>query len=410
MKRLVSWFILAALVSISIAWLTRDYWSARAPSRVDFERFSQTVHVSQSDRDRLADLPVLRMGYVPAWQPLSFYDQASGRVSGVAGEYADLLAKTLGLRFQLVRVGSMMELQNLMLKGEVDIVPLMTHSHPVGRGYIYSEPYEVLPEVFVTRAGWSGRHLASALSGKVIVTAAPESTQQKLRDMIAGAGVFAASNAVEGLDMVKEGYVEAYVGNVVIVDAMIRGLYHYSLQIAGQTGLVAPLSVAIADRYAWLVPLVNRTLSAMPSPLKRQMLNAWTAVVYNPSAVDWQRVAKTLLPAVLAGMLVLGALFLAFVKYRREALQRREAEAKLHAVPAICLPWYSRPGRPAWTIWRLIMSAATRSIYGGLRRKRCVTTPGAFWNASIRAIWANFSSGNVSSARAWNPSCSISGC
>src|SRR5690606_34066432 len=58
----------------------------------------------------------------------------------------------------------------------------------------------------------------------------------------------------------------------------------------------------------------------------------WTAVVYKPSAVDWMRVAQKLLPALLAGALVLGALFLAFVKYRREALQRRAAEAKLYAV------------------------------------------------------------------------------
>lgn len=331
-RRLVSWSLLAVLALICAAWLAWAYLPTGSSSRVDLEDFEHTVRLSPDEREKLAGLPVLRMGYVPAWQPLSFYDPLAGRVSGVAGEYADLLAQTLGLRFQLVPVGSMMELQNLMLKGEVDIVPLMTHSHPVGRRFIYSEPYETLPEVFVTRPGQSGRHLANELSGKVIVTAAPESTRQKLRDRIAGASVFAAPSATEGLDMVKYGHVEAYVGNAAIVDALIRGPYRYSLQIAGQTGLVVPLSAAIVNRYAWLVPLVNRVLGATPPSLKRQILNSWTAVVYKPSAVDWMRVAKKLLPALLAGALVLGALFLAFVKYRREALQRREAEAKLHAV------------------------------------------------------------------------------
>src|SRR5690606_13488501 len=120
--------ILAVLALICAVWLVWTYLPAGSSSRVDLDSFEHMVRLSPDEREKLAGLPTLRMGYVPAWQPLSFYDPLSERVSGVAGEYADLLALTLGLRFQLVPVGSMMELQSLMLKGEVDIVPLMTHS------------------------------------------------------------------------------------------------------------------------------------------------------------------------------------------------------------------------------------------------------------------------------------------
>ncbi|MVW72534.1 ATP-binding protein [Bordetella sp. 15P40C-2] len=330
MNRSLLWSIIISICAVAAVVLVRVSQPDREPTSHGLETLNSTIHLSAADRNRLRDMPVIRVGYVPDWRPLSFLD--GDEVSGIAGEYLRILTETLGMRVELVKADSMMDLQSLMLKNEVDLIPLMSPYHSAGRRFLFSEPYLMLPEVFVTRSHPNGPDMASALAGKVILTAAPELTQQKLRNLVPGASIYGVANAIEGLDLVRDGHADAYVGNVAVVDALIRGRYQFSLQIAGQAGTVLPLSVAVSERYAWLMPLVDRTLDAIPDTTRRQILNSWTAVVYDPSKVNWRRVAETLLPAGLAAALILSALFFAFVKYRREALQRREAEAKLNAV------------------------------------------------------------------------------
>lgn len=187
-----------------------------------------------------------------------------------------------------------------------------------GRGYIYSEPYLLLPEVFVTRLSHEAAYFPNSLVGKTIVTAAPRITREKLRKLIPDASVFQVKNATMGLDMLKEGAADAYVGNLAVVDRLLRGDYQYSLRIAGQTGIVLPLSFAVLDKHAWLVPLIDRMVESISPISRQQVLNAWTAVRYDPTTVDWHEVARKLLPVGAAAAGLLSFLFFAYLYYRKE--------------------------------------------------------------------------------------------
>ncbi|GAB1845841.1 hypothetical protein MyNCGM683_06660 [Achromobacter xylosoxidans] len=335
MKRRFIAALWGAASAVAVLLLALAWWlfAPHAPAPSSVARLEQTsVYLSPKDRERLASLPVLRMGYVPRWSPLSFFSKEEGRLSGVAGDYADKLSSVLGLRLELVPVEDITDLQRLMLERKVDIVPLMGPWHDVGRGFIYSEPYLLLPEVFVTRLSHEAASFPDSLVGKTIVTAAPRITRENLRRSIPGVSIFQVKNARAGLDMVRDGAVDAYVGNLAIVDGLLRGNYQYSLRIAGQTGIVLPLSFAVSDKYAWLVPLVDRMVESISPMSRRQVLNSWTAVRYDPTVVDWHEVARTLLPVGAAAALVLSFLFFAYLYYRKEALQRRAAEEKLKAV------------------------------------------------------------------------------
>lgn len=321
---------MVAIFLSTLAWrlLTSPAQTPSSMARLEHTSF----YLSPHDRERLGRLPVLRMGYVPKWPPLSFFSKEDGKLSGVAGDYAEKLSSELGVQFQLVPADDLTDLQRLMLERKVDIVALMGPWHDVGRGYIYSEPYLLLPEVFVTRLSHEAAHFPNSLVGKTIVTAAPRITREKLRKLIPDASVFQVKNATMGLDMLKEGAADAYVGNLAVVDRLLRGDYQYSLRIAGQTGIVLPLSFAVLDKHAWLVPLIDRMIESISPISRQQVLNAWTAVRYDPTTVDWHEVARKLLPVGAAAAALLSFLFFAYLYYRKEALQRRAAEEKLKAV------------------------------------------------------------------------------
>ena len=322
---------LAAAVFLSIlAWRLAVLPAPGASATARLEHTS--FYLSPKDRERLGRLPVLRMGYVPSWPPLSFFAKEDGNLSGVAGDYAEKLSSELGVRFKLVPAEDLADLQRLMLERKIDIVALMGPWHDVGRGFIYSEPYLFLPEVFVTRLSHEAAHFPDSLVGKTIVTAAPRLTRERLRQLIPDASIFQVKDARTGLDMLSEGAADAYVGNLAVVDRLLRGDYQYSLRIAGQTGIVLPLSFAVSDKYAWLVPLIDRMVESISPTSRQQVLNAWTAVRYDPTTVDWHEVARRLLPVGAAAAVLLSFLFFAYLHYRKEALQRRAAEEKLKAV------------------------------------------------------------------------------
>lgn len=308
-----------AIVTFTLPLATRSMAEGYAPVAVELD---------DQEWQRLSELPKLRMGYIPNSYPLSFYSKRINGLGGVAGDYASLLSKALGLRFELVPVQTIPELYQLIKDGRVDFVPMLSTWYGGDTGLVFSQPYQHLPEVFVTRQDRAPILEVAELNGQHIVTAATAPTPAMLARMAPAALITMVSGPLEGLQMVADGEADAYVGNLAVVDVLIREQFSYRLKLAGPTGVVAPLGFAVTKEYAWLVPLLNRFLDAMPDRQQRQILNSWMAVQYN-TGLDWARVVRTLLPAALGVLLVLSVLLFAYLKFRREALQRREAEARL---------------------------------------------------------------------------------
>lgn len=302
--------------------------STSQPERTDPWRQPVKMFLSTDERKKLDGIGRLRLGFVPDWYPLSFHIPTSNSLGGVAGDYAELLALTLGLQFEVVPADSPTELLRLAREGLVDLVALSDSRYAAGTGLAYSQPYLHLPEVFVIRQNQPPLLQPSEASGWRLVTAATPPTPTRLRKLAPGSSVTTVPGALMGMRQVQEGEADAYVGNLAVVGVLLRDRFLFDLKIGGASGAVSALGFAVSESQQWLLPIINRFLQAMPAEQGRDIVKSWLSVSY-AHGEDWGFIVKKLLPWIGVGFFCTLLLLAAYLRVRSEVNWRCAAELRL---------------------------------------------------------------------------------
>ena len=108
----------------------------------------RSTAISDDDRQWLAGLGTLRVGYETDRYPYSFINK-DGMLDGLAEDYLSLIKKELGLRFELVPARDLDELQRRVGANELDLVAAAMPADYDAGAMVFSRPYERFPEVIV---------------------------------------------------------------------------------------------------------------------------------------------------------------------------------------------------------------------------------------------------------------------
>lgn len=285
------------------------------------------LSLSPAERAYLESLPVLRLGTDPHWAPMSYVDEHS-RLEGISADYLSFILDTLGVRLRIVPTHSWGETIQLANNGGLDVVVAASRADGLAPGFGYSKPYVRYPVVIVTREtapfiggprDISGAEVALVKDSEVIRAELPG-----LRNM----RTITVASADEGLQAVASGHAFAYIGNLGVVDRLVRDKYAGLLRVAAPTGHVEELSFGIAPRFAPLVPLIDRVLASIPEGEREHIQNSWLSTRFTfgiPVRTLW---------IVLTPVVVLTAVFLAvlcgyMLRLRKEVRQRRWTEREL---------------------------------------------------------------------------------
>ncbi len=295
------------------------------------------IPLSAQERAYLESLPPLRIGTDPHWAPITFVDP-SGRVGGISADYLDFVRQTLGLRLHVVATGSWAKTVQLANEGGIDLVVATSQKDGLNNTFKYTAAYGRYPLVIVTRETAPFIAGAGDISGaEVAIVKDSDALSAQLPGMHDTHKIIVGS-AEEGLDAVAQGRAYAYLGNLGVVDRLVREKYEGILRIAAPAGYVEELSFGVAPQYAELVPLINRALAAIPESEREHVQNSWLSARFTfgvPARTLW---------IVLTPIAVLTALFLAvlcvyMLRLRKEVRQRRSTERQLveltQSLPAI---------------------------------------------------------------------------
>lgn len=298
------------------------------PARAEFWRNPVKISLTTDERAKLATVGHLRLGFVPGWYPLSFHIPASNSLGGVAGDYAELLALTLGLQWEVVPADSPIELLRLVREGHIDVVALSDSRYAVGTGLSYSQPYLHLPEVFVIRQNQAPVVQSSDASAWHLVTAATPPTPTRLRKVFPGATVTTVPGAQLGMKQVQDGHADAYVGNLAVVGMLLRDQFLFDLKIGGASGATSSLGFAVSESHQWLLPIIDRFLQAMPPEQGQGIVKSWLTVSY-VHGENWALVARKMLPWATMALACALLLLAVYLKVRSEVSWRNAAELRL---------------------------------------------------------------------------------
>lgn len=298
-------------------WLPPPYWSASAQ-----------LALSQAEK-RVLEQPLM-IGFAPNAAPLSFTGE-DGRPSGLAGEYLQRLMQA-GANLKVQNSHDWYEVREKARRGELQaVMGIPVDSRYLGPDWVFSQPFISVPNVIVVRSDGESLLGLADLQGQRVLLSDPERVRGYVQQQAPQARIIAARSAEQALQRLLEGEADAYVGNLAVVDHLLRSRFPGRMQVAAPAGFNDQLALAVDRRHAALATTFDRLLLQM-TPRKREALrSAWLAVEYR-NGVDWSNLLRWGVPVL---MVLLTALLVHGVghwRLRREVAGRRQLEQRLAEV------------------------------------------------------------------------------
>ncbi|HEO8483074.1 ATP-binding protein [Stenotrophomonas maltophilia] len=298
-------------------WLPPPQWSASAQ-----------LALSQAEK-RVLEQP-LKIGFAPNAAPLSFADQ-DGNPSGLASEYLRRLLQA-GANLQVENSHDWYEVREKARRGELQaVMGIPADSRYLGPDWVFSQPFISVPNVIVSRRDSPALLGLSDLQGKRVLLSDPERVRGYVLQQAPQARIIAARSAEQALQRLINGDADAYVGNLALVDHLLRNRFPGRLQVAAPAGFNDQLVLAVERRHAALATTFDRLLLQM-TPRKREALRGdWLAVEYR-NGLDWNSAMRWGVPLLLVLLTALLVHAIGHWRLRREVAGRRHLEQRLAEV------------------------------------------------------------------------------
>jgi two-component system sensor histidine kinase EvgS len=279
--------------------------------------------LSEADRQWLAQLGTLRVGYETDRYPYSFISK-DGQLDGLAEDYLSLVKKELGLRLELVPARDLDDLQRRVAANEVDMVAAAMPADYDAGSMVFTRSYERFPEVIV--APLHGAAIAGPvdLRGKKVAVREEAGLIAGLKLLLPESQLIPVASNDAGLRMVEKGEAAAYIGTLPAIDALIRDRYAASLRVVAPVGLDQDIAFGVSRTYAPLAALIDRVIAGINDGDRQAIRARWLRADYS-YGVPWNWVLIGLL--VVAS--IVGTIGFAYKRMRDAEARARASEQRL---------------------------------------------------------------------------------
>lgn len=272
----------------------------------------------------------LRLAFAPNAAPLAFIDSAD-QPSGVSAEYLRLL-RNVGAQLTRVPAHDWFDVREQLRRGDVDaIMGIPNDSSYLGDDWVFSQPFITVPNVVVTAAGSPSVLGVRDLDGRSILLTDPDRLRGYVLQQAPNARIVPARSAELALARLAHGDADAYIGNLAIVDRIVREHYPAQLHVAAPAGFSDRLSLAVKRQYAPLATTFDRMLVNMSAREHEAIRSDWLTAEYR-SDLDWRAIARWAVPLALVLLTALLVHGWGHWRLRGEVAMRRRVEQRLAEV------------------------------------------------------------------------------
>jgi len=301
--------------------LTREIRYRNEPIGKLIVNYSTTlVTLSPGEREWIMKHPSVRVGMLNL-EPIAILK--NGTISGMTGDYLDLISKRTGLHFETVVSPSWNDLFEKLDTGSIELIPFINKETVTGHGFS-SRVYMHFPYVIVSRIKESFIDSLHELSGKKIAVPANSFSRLYLKKHYPRIRIIPAKGVIEALEMVKEGEAYAFVGHMAVGMYYVGNYYANTLHISGKVDHTLEHVMLAGPEGETLIAILNKALDSISPQEHQQIRNRWLHIEVK-EAIDY-----TLIYSV-------GTLFLFIIlvslywnrKLSAEIKERKEVEKKL---------------------------------------------------------------------------------
>jgi PAS domain S-box-containing protein len=303
----------------------RQQWISEAGPRAA----GAALALSAAERAWIRDHPKIRVGVRPNRPPIEV-EEADGRHSGIAADYAALLAARLGLQLEPVPISSWHAIDARDRTPTVDVIFMVAATDEREAFLLFTRPFFSIPWVAVTSvdAPFAVQRLAD-LRDKRVAVLKDDAAYGVIRASQPRIHVVTVTTEAEGLAAVVGGRADAAIAPLATVGPFVHGEYASTLKVAAPLREL-PDGFAIATRRDWpeLRDLLEKGIASLTEADHAAIRNKWLAVSYR-FGVDWRRLLRVLLPIAVAVGLIILFVVVWNRRLQRQIIRRLSAEAAL---------------------------------------------------------------------------------
>ncbi|WP_426237876.1 ATP-binding protein [Pseudomonas sp. TWP3-2] len=294
-------------------------WSA---GRADMSGQSK-ISLSSSEREWLTRHPVVRVGAIDDFAPLTFFD-AEGRLQGLSSQLLNLISQRSGLTFEIVRGKSLDPQIEQLQARKLDLLPVVAPSNERQQVLRFTRDYLSNPFVLVSASKAGSPQDLDEMAGKRLAIYRGHPLRDYLLEHAPLIKLVEVQSPAAGMEAISKGQADATVSSLMVARYLIARQYRARMRIATTVGdQPARIALATAPDARQLHSILNKALLSISQQEMDDLIELWSHDAPREGSY-WdehrEEIARWFTGAAL--LLLLALLWIAF--QRRQIRQRQQ--------------------------------------------------------------------------------------
>ncbi len=299
-------------------------WSAGNLGVVGRER----LRLSTSEQRWLDKHPRVRVTALDKFLPLSFFNDR-GQFRGLSADVLAQISLRTGLKFDVVRAGSLPRQIKQVSEGEADMIALITPSMAREEKVRFSRPYLSNPFVLVTRDDDRSPTTLDDMAGKRLAVIGSSVQREIISRDYPKIVLVDVESSAQAMALVANEGVDASVNALIIARYMIAHQYRDRLRITSTVGsMPARITFGVGRGQLELYSILDKALLSITPQEMDELTNRWRSELVIDDSY-WLRYRSTIIQGFSLAAVLL-AITLGWAIYLRRLIRRRsQAERAL---------------------------------------------------------------------------------
>ncbi len=282
--------------------------------------------------------PVLRVGVHKDFAPFEWLDD-QGNYVGLSADYMALITERLGIKIEIKTESNWADVVNKVKSGELDMLANVNQTPEREQYLSFSQPYLNYPIVIIDNG--TGVYLSDLkqLSGKRVIVTAGYFIEELLKRDHPELQLIPAKNVQEALKRLNNGEAEAYIGDPVSANYVIRKDGLFKLRFTGETEYRRKSSMATSKNNPELLLLLNKALAPIMPSEQQSIQSRWLNLQAEQQTISFKSLVKYVIVILFLVIVIIYwnmRLYRIIQKSKQLEQALRQNEAKLHAIINAC--------------------------------------------------------------------------
>ncbi len=249
---------------------------AEEQSLHDVAKIPLTVH----ERQWLAAHPVIRLAPDPDFPPIEYFN-AAGEYDGLAADYVALIEHILGIRFEIVRLGSWDDVLRHARSRQIDMLGAAMDSPQRSRYMLFTRSHIELPGVIIVRNNTQDDLTMKKLKGMKVAVVSGYVWEDLITNDYPDIQLNLVPDIQTGLRKVSFGMVDAMVGDPATTTYYIQREGITNLHIAGDSGYRYELALSSRRDWPQLHTILEKAMARISAQQRRALTSKWIRLQSN---------------------------------------------------------------------------------------------------------------------------------